>query len=182
MAFIDVRLNECMAYGFAGGGQWETELVMMDNGREKRNARWMIPQQRYTAQFQNLQTAGRNEVRNAFMAARGRLHAFRLRDPADYLATAQPIINVGGVWRLAKAYTLGSETAYRLIQRPISATLAGGAGTVDLQTGIVTARTGSPTWSGEFDVWVRFDSDFNAFTIGDLDAHSADIELVEVRR
>lgn len=51
-----------------------------------------------------------------------------------------------------------------------------------MQTGEVTAITGTPTWSGEFDVWVRFDSDYNAFTIGDIDAHSADIELVEVRR
>ena len=63
MAFIDVRLNECMAEGFAGGGQWDTELVMMDNGREKRNARWMIPQQRYSAQFQNLEDAARNAAR-----------------------------------------------------------------------------------------------------------------------
>ena len=182
MAFIDTRLHECMAYGFSGGPVWNTEIVPMDNGREKRNGKWLLPLQRYTASFEDLPQDARDEVREAFYAARGRLHAFRLRDPEDHEAVAQPIVQIGGKWWLARAYTFGTETAYRLVQRPTSATLTGGTGTVNMQTGEVTAITGTPTWTGEFDVWVRFDSDYNAFTIGDLDAHSADIELVEVRR
>ena len=52
-----------------------------------------------------------------------------------------------------------------------------------MQTGIVTDITGTPTWSGEFDVWVRFDSDLLQFTIGDVDDDSSmTFDLVEVRR
>ena len=182
MAFIDVRLNECMAYGFVGGPVWQTDITAMENGRERRNGRWMLPVQRFSASYANLRENARDEVRNAFYAARGRLHAFRVKDWSDFSAVSQPIIQVGAKWYLAKAYTLGSETAYRIIQRPLSATLAGGTGTVNLQTGEVTGITGTPTWTGEFDVWCRFDSDSNAFTIGNWNAHTADIELVEVRR
>jgi hypothetical protein len=82
---------------------------------------------------------------------------------------------------LAKAYTFGSETAYRLIQAPITATLSG-AGAVNMTTGVVTGASPGDTWTGTFDVWMRFDSDWGAFTANAMGVWTADIELVEVRR
>ena len=159
MSFINTRLSECVAYGFTGGPEWSTLIVDMDNGREQRNGQWMYPKHRYSAQYLNLNPDGRDDILAAFHAAKGRLHCFRFRDWNDYTATAQPLITVAGVTYLGKRYALGAQTADRLIQAPVSATL-----------------------SGEFDVWVRFDSDYNAFAIGNWNAHTADIELVEVRR
>ena len=181
MSFINTRLSECVAYGFTGGPEWSTLIVDMDNGREQRNGQWMYPKHRYSAQYLNLNPDGRDDILAAFHAAKGRLHCFRFRDWNDYTATAQPLITVAGVTYLGKRYALGAQTADRLIQAPVSATLSG-AGSVNMQTGVVSGAAPGDTWTGEFDVWVRFDSDYNAFAIGNWNAHTADIELVEVRR
>lgn len=182
MSFIDARLDDCVAEGFIGGPEWSTLVTPLDNGREVRNAQWLYPRHRYSAQYMNLQSDARDEILAAFHACRGQLHAFRFRDWNDYTATDQPLVNSGGVWRLAKEYAFGAESSIRLIQAPSSVVLTGGAGTIDMETGIYSGDGTGVTWSGEFDVWVRFESDYNAFTIGDWDAHTADVALVEVRR
>lgn len=189
MAYIDTRLSECVAYGFTGGPEWNTLVVMMDNGREQRNALWQYPKHRYAAQFMNLREDGRNNVLKAFHACRGQQHAFRFKDANDYRhddGDGSPVfVQVGGVWRMAKQYTFGSEVSTRLIQAPVEGEIAlsgGSLSDLDFTTGIYDGDATGLTWTGEFDVWVRFASDYNAFTIGSWNAHTADIELVEVRR
>lgn len=182
MSFIDTRLDECVAYGFSGGPEWSTQVVALDNGREVRNAQWLYPRHRYAAQYMNLRPDARDAILAAFHACRGQLHAFRFKDWNDYTATAQPLVQSGGVWRLAKIYSFGSESSVRLIQAPSSVVLTGGDGEIDMETGIYSGDGEGVTWSGEFDVWVRFESDYNAFTIGSWQAHTADVALVEVRR
>jgi uncharacterized protein (TIGR02217 family) len=189
MAYINIRLSECVAYGFRGGPAWNTQIVYLANGREQRNGQWLYPQHRYSAQYMNLDDAAKPEVLGAFHACRGRLHCFRFKDWNDYRhndGDGSPVfVQVAGVWRMAKQYTLGSETSTRLIQAPVSGaiSLSGGSlSNLDFETGIYDGDATGLTWTGEFDVWVRFDSDYNAFTIGSPNAHTADIELVEVRR
>ncbi|MFC0677530.1 DUF2460 domain-containing protein [Lysobacter korlensis] len=194
MSFINTRLSKAVAYGFTGGPEWSTQIVPMDNGREQRNAQWLYPRHRYSAQFMNLPPALRDEVLAAFHACRGQLHAFRFKDWNDFTAANEPILPTVGTTtpvQLLKTYKFGSESATRLIQAPIAGAVvrrdgAAVAGTLDTATGLfrpdVAWLAGAYTWSGEFDVWVRFDSDFNAFTIGNWQAHTSDIELREVRR
>src|SRR5574343_1060007 len=181
MSFINTRVDDAVADGFVGGPEWSTLIVDMDTGREQRNGQGMYPRHRYSAQYADIRSDVRDDVLSAFHAAKGRLHCFRFKDWKDYTATAQPLIVVAGVTYLGKRYALGAQTADRLIQAPVSATLSG-AGSVNMQTGVVTGAAPSDTWSGEFDVWVRFDNDYNAFAIGNWNAHTADIELIEVRR
>ncbi|TDB26379.1 hypothetical protein ATCM_01075 [Stenotrophomonas sp. ATCM1_4] len=192
--FIDTRLPECVAYGFQGGPEWNTAIVELDNGGEVRNGQWRYPRMRYSAAFNNLSAAGQREVMAAFYAARGRLYAFRFNDPLDNVAKAEPIapaIGTTDAVQLTRTYRLGPESATRRIQAIVTAVIRNSAGTavagsLDAGKGLFVPALAwaddDYTWSGEFDVWVRFDSDHNAFTLGDLDAHSADIELVEVRR
>ncbi len=193
MAFIDQRLAACVAYGFSGGPEWQTQLVMLNNGREQRNADWLYPRHRYSAEFLNLSKEGRDAILAAFHACRGRLHVFRFKDWNDFTATDEPLaptIGTSAPVQLLKQYSLGIETATRLIQAPVSAIIRRNgesfAGTLDLATALFTPGTAwtaaTYTWSGEFDVWVRFDSDFNVFTIGAPNAHTSQIDLVEVRR
>jgi uncharacterized protein (TIGR02217 family) len=189
MAYINTRLSERVAYGFAGGPEWNTPIVHLANGREQRNASWLFPKHRYTAQYMNINAAFRDEILSAFHACRGQLHAFRFRDANDYRhgdGDGSPVfVEVAGVWRMAKQYTFGSETSARLIQAPVSGTIAlsgGSLANLDYETGIYSGDATGLTWTGEFDVWVRFASDYNAFSIGNLNAHTADIELIEVRR
>ena len=54
--------------------------------------------------------------------------------------------------------------------------------TVSDYTGIYDGDATGLTWTGEFDVWARFASDYNAFAIGSWNAHTADVEIQEVRR
>ncbi len=193
MAFIDVRLSTCVALGFMGGPEWSTQVVDLENGLEQRNADWLYPKHRYAAQYMNFDAQARDEILEAFHACRGRLHVFRFKDWNDYVADAEPLAPAVGTstpLQLIKTYTLGSQASARLIQAVVFAVVSRNgspvAGTLDLATGLFTPDAawvaGTFTWSGEFDVWVRFASDYNAFAIGNLDAHTADIELVEVRR
>jgi uncharacterized protein (TIGR02217 family) len=189
MAYIDTRLDECVAYGFTGGPEWSTIVVNLDNGREQRNGQWLFPKHRYSAQFMNIPATARDEILSAFHACRGQLHAFRFKDWNDYRhsdGNGIPVfVNLNGVWRMAKQYQFGSEVSTRLIQAPVVGTIAlsgGSLSNLDFETGIYSGDATGITWTGEHDVWVRFQSDYNAFSIGTLNAHTSDIELIEVRR
>ncbi len=81
----------------------------------------------------------------------------------------------------------------QLIQAPeagsLSITLDGSpfsAWTLDDETGLITPDApwpaGTYLTTFNYDHWVRFDSDFNAFSIDAPDAHNATIDLIEVRR
>ena len=195
MSFIDTRLDTRVAYGFKGGPEWLTQIVPMDNGRDVRNAQWQYPRQRYTAAYHNFAPADRNVLLAAFYAARGQLHAFRFYDWLDNAATSEslaPAIGTVTPVQLIKTYAMGAQSTTRLIQAPVagSVTVYIGAtpvaGTLDASTGLFTPSAnwaaGTYTWTGNFDVWVRFDSDHNAFSIDDLNAATTDNGLVEVRR
>jgi uncharacterized protein (TIGR02217 family) len=185
MAFINQRMSRGVAAGFTVSDVWQTLIIQLANGREQRNAQHLFPKWRARANYAAFAPATRLELRSMFMACRGQLHAFRFRDESDgsasYTAINQPLLTVGGVTYLTMAYTFGSETAYRLIQAPVTATLSG-AGSIDMDTGIVTGASPGDTWSGTFDVWVRFDSDDNAITAEAQNLHRTDIGLIEVRR
>lgn len=194
MSYIDTRLSTCVAYGFSGGPEYNTLLIPRLNGREQRNGQWLYPKHKYTAQYMNLPAAARDELLAAFHAARGKLHAFRFKDWNDYRAVAEPLspsIGTSTPLQLVKTYMLGAQPTVRLIQAPVSGAVVKKdgspvAGALDTGTGLFTPTdpwgAGTYTWDGQFDVWVRFDSDYNAFAIGNWDAHTADIDLVEVRR
>lgn len=185
MAFINQRMPRNVAAGFTVSDDWQTLIVPLANGREQRNAQWLFPKWSARANYAAFTPAARLELRALFMACRGQLHAFRFRDESDgaasYTATTQPLLTVGGVTYLAKAYTFGSETAYRLIQAPVTATLSG-AGSVNMDTGVVTGAAPGDTWSGTHDVWVRFDADSNAISAESQNFHRTDFGLIEVRR
>lgn len=194
MSFLDERLSDCVTYGFSGGPEWSTVIVSMDNGREQRNGQWLYPRHRYNAPYMNFDREAQQELLAAFHVMRGQLHACRFRDWNDYQSENEalaPAIGTSTPVQLVKTYSFGGQSTARLIQAPVAGAVVSRngvpvAGTLDANTGLFTPSApwvaGTFTWSGEFDVWVRFASDFNAFTIGNLDAHTADVELVEVRR
>jgi len=200
MTYIDTRLSDCVAQGFTGGPEWNTLIVSLANGREQRNGQWLYPKHRYAAQYMNFKLAERQEVLAAFHAARGQLHAFRFKDWNDYTAesedgawtaTLSPTIGTTTAAQLFKNYMMGSQTTQRKVQAPVLGVVIKRNGapvtvTFDYTTGLVTPSSnwlaGVYTWEGDHDVWVRFASDYNAFTATNNTAGTADIELVEVRR
>lgn len=200
MSFVNVRLSDRVAFGFTGGPEWFTQITQLEGGGEVRNAAWKYPRHRYTAQFLSFLDDERIEILHAFQAVRGRWLAFRFKDHGDFRAVDEPIAVVEGALtpaQLTKTYRMGPAHTVRRIQAPVGSSVVvrdeDGAvvpGALDEQTGLFTPAAdwgaGQYTWSGEFDVWVRFDNDFNAFSITNKSGGSfvgtADIELVEVKR
>ena len=181
MAYMTSRMPDKIASGFIIGPRWSTLVVPLDNGREQRNSEWLFPKFEARGNLWAFNETDRVTLRRFFMAAKGRANVFRVKDKLDWTATNQPLYEVGGVMYLAKSYAEGGQTSYRLIQAPVTATLSG-AGSVDLNTGIVTGASITDTWSGTFDLWMRFDSDWGAISATTVDVLTADIELIEVRR
>jgi uncharacterized protein (TIGR02217 family) len=194
MAYINTRLSTCVAYGFSGGPEYSTLIVTMDNGKEQRNRQWLYPRHKYSAQYLNLSKQAQEEIIAAFHAMVGQLHACRFRDANDYKAETEPLspsIGTSAPVQLIKTYILGDQSTVRLIQAPVAGAVitrngSPVAGTLDTTTGLFTPSAtwvaGTFAWTGEFDVWVRFNSDFNAFSIGGPNAATSNIELIEVRR
>ena len=196
MPYVDEYLPECVAYGFSGGPEWDTLITPRDNGRENRNRKRLYPKHRYSAAFQNLPEEGRDAVLTFFYAMAGRWGAFRLRDPNNHDLVNEPQapnIGTSEPLQLTKAHTVGILGVTQLVMATVDGEftmtkdgLPFTAFTIDHGRGLITPdapwAAGTYLATGPFDIWVRFDSDFNAFSIDDLDAHNSAIELVEVWR
>lgn len=190
---INTRMEYRLAQGFVGGPAWDTRIVTLANGREVRNKGWAYPKHRYTANVGAFNGPDREALRSLFYVAAGQWAAFRFRDPIDNSAADELMATVSGTRtpvQLTKTYSFGSEKAIRRIQAPVgnTVTVKSGvttiAGVIDDTTGLFTPNANWPgvsaTWSGLFDVWVRFTSDYGAFTAVRPDLLTADIELTEV--
>lgn len=209
-AFHDILFPLDIALKSAGGPERRTEIVSFGSGREERNARWAHSRRRYDAGYGIKTLAALQSVVAFFEERRGRLHGFRWRDRLDHtsqIATGpvSPLdqgIGIGdgatASFQLMKTY----GSAFAPYQRPIAKPVAGSVriavggdeveGTAfgcDLTTGLVTFVSGHVPAAGtaitagfQFDVPVRFDSDYlevdlSAFAAGAIPK----IPLVEIR-
>lgn len=198
MAHINTRLSDHVEIGAVRIEEQEVEISRTDGGNEVRNTRWSQPLLRFEIAFPTSQRDDSVylEVRNAYRAAMGMLHSFKFRDWSDYQATDAEFAVSDGVtttYQLSKPYTFGSETFTRNIQNPVSpvalkadgVTISSGY-SVDYSTGIVTftsvpADLAVLTWTGEFDIPVRFDSPLQSVGLATHLEHHESIVLQEVR-
>jgi uncharacterized protein (TIGR02217 family) len=209
-AFHDILFPLDIALKSAGGPERRTEIVSFGSGREERNARWAHSRRRYDAGYGVKTLAALQSVVAFFEERRGRLHGFRWRDRLDQMSSPAggPItpldqgIGIGdgatASFQLVKTY----GSTFAPYQRPITKPVAGsvcvavggieresGAFTCDATTGIVTFASGHIPAAGaaitagfQFDVPVRFDTDYlevdlSAFAAGAIPK----IPLVEIR-
>jgi uncharacterized protein (TIGR02217 family) len=185
MAFDDVRFPAAISRGVTGGPERRTDVVMTASGREERNSRWANSRRRYNAGFGVKSLADLHAVVDFFEARRGRLHAFRFKDHADFkscAAAANPqatdqVVGLGdgatANFQLVKIYGAPSRPDVRTIVAPVAGTvlvavngIATTAFTLGATTGVITFLAGSIPAIGvnvtagfEFDVPVRFDAD-----------------------
>ncbi|MDN8612802.1 DUF2460 domain-containing protein [Variovorax ginsengisoli] len=193
MTFIDTKLSRKVSVGFSGGPTWNTRVVPMASGVDKRNAEWALPHHKFTADYTLLDPESQNEILIAFWAARGQKDSFRFKDWNDFKAINQAMANGDGTStprQLTKTYTFGPTSFVRNILLPIASTVvvtANGtpiAVTTNETTGMVTPVSPWPSGqviksSCEFDVRVRFGSDFIPFTRNAPRLGTVTIELVE---
>jgi len=207
MPFDDVRFPAAIARGASGGPERRTDVVTTASGREERNSRWANSRRRYNVGFGVKTLADVHAVVSFFEERRGRLHAFRFKDYADFkscavnvtpTATDQVIGTGDGLrasFQLLKRYGTGMRLYARAIAAPVAGTVAVAvdgeevsAFVLDATTGIVTFTPGHVPANGavvtagfEFDVPVRFDADTITINLSHFEAGEIpEIALLEV--
>jgi len=210
-AFHEVLFPLDVALKSAGGPERRTDIVSFGSGREERNARWAHSRRRFDAGYGVKTLAELQRVVAFFEERRGRLYGFRWRDRLDATSAAtgaviSPLdqgIGTGdgttATFQLVKTYGGGFAPYQRAIVKPVAGSVriavdhaeavGGAAFTVDATTGIVTFLAGHIPAAGQaitagfqFDVPVRFDTDYlevdlSAFAAGAIPK----IPLVEIK-
>jgi len=198
MSFLDIRFPTGISYGASGGPGYSTDVVILNSGHEQRNQNWSAARCTFDVARAVKTDALRTALITFFRIAKGRAHSFRFRDQTDYeVSTSEGVLSIitATTYQLKKRYTNAAGTEDRTITLPVSAVIkdAGGVTLRDgidynlaLTTGVVTI-IGSPTmtpasWSGEFDLPCRFDTDTLRMVAEDIDLfRSQSIPIVEVR-
>lgn len=198
MSFHEVRFPEDISAGSIGGPEFRTEVVVLASGHEQRNQEWTQERERWNVAYGVRTTEQMTTLIEFFKARRGRLYGFRFKNPDDYAATLETLGTGDGStteFQLVKTYTSGGETHTREITKPVSGTVevfvdsvqqSESEVSVDTTTGIVTVA--SPPGSGEvvtatfeFDVPVRFDTDYLPIDLTAPEARATDVPVVEIR-
>lgn len=183
MAFLETpRFPDIAAGLLVGGEEFLTQVVITTSGAEKRNSMWTVPRRRY--RIGNAQQHVRAAMATAafFRLVGGRRDGFRVKAPFDWSASVAEGLVGTGVGTGTAAYQLRKSYGYGItadIKKPVVGTVSvfkngslvtpgAGAGqyALDTTTGIVTFVAPFPTggdtltWSGEYDIPVRFDTDW----------------------
>jgi uncharacterized protein (TIGR02217 family) len=167
-AFHEVRFPLDYAQGVSGGPMYSTRVTVVDSGDEQRVQMWSNGRLSFDIGYTDDPT-GMAVVIAFFRARKGRTFGFRLRDWSDYQASAEPLV-AGPTMQLQKTYVDAFNAEVRTIKKPCNdgsfVLFDNGsptAATVDWTTGIVTPTVYNAghtySWSGNFDVPVRFDVD-----------------------
>lgn len=180
MAFYESpRFPERIAMGAVGGPRFATTVAAVVGGSEQRNGQWSYPLYAWDVSQGVKNQADFQTLRAFFLTMRGRLHGWRFKDWTDYAVAhtgdEKGIVAglTGTTFQLVKRYTSGAQTQDRKIVKPIASgfelkdtgvtlTLTTDY-TLNAATGVVTTTTtrtaANLTWSGQFDLPMRFDTD-----------------------
>jgi uncharacterized protein (TIGR02217 family) len=209
MAFLETpRFPENISFGASGGPGYLTDIVPLKSGFEQRNSLWTFPRGTWdVGQVTKTKTQYAPLVAY-FRTVGGKRDGFRFKDWDDFqdfdnqgtgvLGTTGLGDGITVAFQMYKNYTNGSAVDQRIIRKPVvGAILFFDNGspvtpTLDTTTGIATF--GSPpttghalTWTGQFDVPVRFDVDALKIEIvdkqsgGDLLIRWPTIPIIEIR-
>lgn len=198
MTHLSARLSTHVEIEAVRRPAWDVEIVRMDGGGEVRNSRWSQPLYSFDVSWP---AATRDdpvylEVSNAFHATGGGRDSFAFRDWADYQATDEGFgtgDGVATVFPLIKTYAFGTASFFRRIYLPVSpiaikkngVTLSSGY-SVNYSTGVVTMSVAPAladvlTWTGEFNLPVRFPQEMQSTGLAMHLEHIDTITLQEVR-
>ncbi len=203
--FIEIRFPEDIACGSVGGPEYSTDIVTTAGGYEQRNINWSQSRMRFNV-AQGIKTAEQfQEILSFFRNCRGRALGFRFKDWSDYLARNE-LIGIGdgrlNKFQLTKTYIIqliDKQIVYnrRIITKPVSKTVSIylNEDKVEINQGINIDYTSGElffqdpplnnsriTADFEFDVPVRFDTDYLPSSIEGYGVHSyKEIPIVEIR-
>lgn len=211
MPFHDIRFPTAISRNAQGGPERRTDVVVLGSGYEERNSRWADSRRSYNAGYGVKSLDDLHDVIAFFEERRGRLHAFRWRDPMDWkscppnshTSALDQAIGTGtgslATFQLQKTYGNAYAPWTRKITKPVAGSVkvsvAGSEKTpvthfiVDPTTGLVTFLPGHVPANGasvaagfEFDVPARFDTDKLEISLAGFKAGQIpNIPILEVR-
>lgn len=208
MAFHETRFPTDIAFGSRGGPRRKTVIAVSGSGYEHRNSQWADSKREYNAGYGVKSIDDIHTVVEFFEERRGMLHGFRWKDKFDFKSCApkqtpaydDQVIGTGDgsttTFQLIKTYGSTYSPYSRDITKPVTGTVligvngsdtAGSGWSVNLTTGIITfsvAPTNGHTITAgyEFDVPVRFDTDYMQIDLSGFEAGNVpDIPIVEIR-
>jgi uncharacterized protein (TIGR02217 family) len=206
-AFHNVSFPLKLARGAVGGPERVTEIFELGDGREARNSAFSGSRRRWEVGSAIRSLDELAQITAFFEARRGRLYAFRFRDPADYKSSSpasaitalDQVIGIGDgttkSFQLTKTYGDAAASYVRIIAKPVLGSvriakagveLAASGFVVDAATGVVTLTQAPPTGveiraGFSFDTPARFDSDRLDVALDAFDAgRVVTLALVEV--
>jgi uncharacterized protein (TIGR02217 family) len=205
--FHNVSFPLKLARGAVGGPERVTDIFELGDGREARNSAFASSRRRWEVGSAIRSLDELAQITAFFEARRGRLYAFRFRDPADFKSSApsvpttpqDQVIGIGDGtnkrFQLTKTYGDAAGSYVRSITKPVVGSvriaragveLAASGFSVDGATGIVTL-TQAPAAGAEiragfsFDTPARFDTDRLDVALDAFDAgRVVTLALVEV--
>lgn len=129
---VGVRLNENIERGALGGARFNTSVLQLDSGFEKRNINWSVPISEFDIGFGLLLKfqvdptdvqLDVDELINFFYIVNGKGHSFRMKDWSDFeigyengstVGISRQFLalgdNVTATFQIFKRYTFGSQT------------------------------------------------------------------------
>lgn len=188
---------ERISFGAAGGPGYQTDVVVVNSGFESRNVNWAQARCKWDVGHRGRGPADTETLIRFFREMKGRAHGFRFKDWTDYNATISntTLTNISGdTYQLQRAYDTGL-TELRAITKPRAGVVVYKNGvdvtsdtTIDFTNGQVEWNSSAPTggdvltWSGEFDIPARFDTDQMQLEIVDKNIYSwGSIPIIEIR-
>ena len=210
MDYMRTYIPACEAFGWSGGPGFNTTLVIMTNGRERRNASWSQPKHRFVLPFQNIDPVAYAGIKQTHLIAMGMARAFLYQDRTDYQASNEvfAVAQAGDTeFQLAKFTTRDGVTFQRKVFALYAPTGSSDGDSVQV-TPVITVN-GTPAvgwtidydrglvyppspmaggeilrWSGVFSLWVRFNQDDLPFSIDNRTeegfALNGQVELLEI--
>lgn len=189
--FIDERLPDRIEMTAKGGPAFNTTVLKMQSGREKRNINWPDELGTWDVGYGARKLADIREILACYRVMKGMGHTFPFRDWMNYKLLRQNIGTTNGTatWQLFKRDTFGGQSYDLPIYLPVVSTVrcwvdgierAQGVGGTQFQvsrtTGIITLGATLAALSSkaieaacQFDRHVRFDTDNMQWAIEVLD-------------
>lgn len=168
--FLDVVFPEVISQKFEGGPVFKTFVYTSESAYEQRIQVWEEPIYQYTVDAMALNRKEFEELLGFFYIVKGRQHSFRFKDWSDHYVEAQALGVVDqapATLQAVKVYRTNNTSYVRKITKLAKDKVhvfINGVETqsveIDYQTGMITVHeTGLVSWTGEFHVHCRFDSD-----------------------
>jgi uncharacterized protein (TIGR02217 family) len=203
------RFPDNIGFHSTSSTEFKTDVVVLNNGFEQRNAKWSHPLHRYDVASGIKNEADLSAILHFFNSVRGRLIGFRFKDWLDYssasmlgkpIAATDQLIGVGDgslrEFSLTKTYQAGVLSHVRRIHKPVESTVMLAVNgkvesrfTVNTVTGVVALpEDDDPPCSGdlitagfEFDVPCRFDTDQLAIGLSFQNLGNFTVPCIEIR-